>query len=258
MSLRNLSKSLLTMFAGAAVSCALAANAFAGDTVELIDPNTLEVDPTFTIDNIHDGKPSAGIELGLVYGVMEGLNVTGTVGYGSDIGLAGGGVGFGVGLVTTPVDTDMFDLDVMVDFDWDGGFVITPGVELNIDLEPDQAFLGFYLRLGLPIYGGFKADADEGADDDGVETDIAFNFALGAYYTVMEGHQIILEGGATIAELAENLGKTHTDGYVSLGYNAELTDNFELITEVAVHMDNDADDVYAAISVGGVFSMLGK
>ncbi len=258
MSLNNLSKKLLALFAAVVVACGFATNAFAGDTTELIDAGTLEIDPAFSIDNIHDGKPSVSTELGIVYGVMDGLNITGTVGYGSAEGLAGGGVYFGIGALATPLDTDMIDLDVMLDFDWDGGYVLTPSVELNIDLEPDQAFLGFYIRLGLPIYGGYAPKPDDEEPEDAVKADVALNFTLGMYYTIMEGHQILLEGGATVAELAENLGKTHTDGFVSLGYNAQLTDNFELITELAVHMDNDADDVYATISVGGAFGMFGK
>ena len=265
MSLRSMSKALLATLAGTLLSCGFATNALAGDTTELIDVNTLEVDPAFGISSMNKNhKPSVFTELGIVYGVLDGLNVSASVSYETEYGLAGGSAGFGIGFLTTPVDTDMFDLDVMVDFGFSpaGGYSITPQLELNLDLDPDMSTFGFYLRLGLPIYGDFIDDPAELEEDanDTVKTDLAFDFTLGMYYTVAEGHQLLLEGGATISNLAENVGDLETEGFVSIGYNVLITDTFELTTELAVYLpkDPDGDNVTAALTVGGVFGLLGK
>ena len=99
MSLRSMSKALLATLAGTLLSCGFATNALAGDTTELIDVNTLEVDPAFGISSMNKNhKPSVFTELGIVYGVLDGLNVSASVSYETEYGLAGGSAGFGAEL----------------------------------------------------------------------------------------------------------------------------------------------------------------
>lgn len=252
------------LFAASLMTAALLMplQAFAGDTTEVIDKDTLEVDPSFSIDGMGDGKPSVNTGIGIVYGVLDGFNIGASISYGSAEGMAGGNLGLGVNALWTPVDTDHFDLDVMADFDFEigGGYSITPSVELNYDLEPDTALWGLYLRFGLPIYGGYVA-GDILHDEAAVEAkaDVGIALTLGTYFSFAEIHQILLEGGFNVDNLAKNLGDAGISGaFISLGYNVQITDTFELTTELAFNLPTDEDNFSATLAVGGIFGLLNK
>lgn len=233
-------------------------SAFAADTTEPLDPGAIEFDPEFTIDNIRDGKPSVGGGIAFAMGAFEGLTLSGAIGFGSDLGLVGGGLSAGVNVTYGAVDTDNFDLDVMMDLEYDGGFGITPSVELNYDLRPDQELWGLYLRAGLPIYGGF--DGEELLDDDHVVADVGLSLTLGTYLTFGEIFQVLLEGGFTVENLAQKAGDTAlVEPVLSLGFNVVVNDNFELITDFSINLPAPDEDDYkfsGALTIGGAFSFV--
>ena len=99
-----------------AASCLFANTAFAGDTNEVLDQNTMEIAPAFTLDNIHAGNPSLGVEFGVGYGVLEEFTVGAALWTFTEEAFAGAGFGFGVYTVYTPFDSDYFDIDVLRDF----------------------------------------------------------------------------------------------------------------------------------------------
>ena len=248
----------------------LGTNAFAGDTTELVDKGAIEVDPVFSVDNLHDGKPLVSTELGIVYGVLDGFNIGGGVAFASEEGMNGMDASLNVNALATPVDTDHVDLDVRVDFDWavGDGYSLTPSFEFNYDYEPDLAAWGLYLRFGLPIYGQPFAAGEE--VDDLIEAiggkapkqkgaDVGISLTLGAYLTFAEVHQIILEGGFNYNNLAENFDEAVLEeGFVSVGYNVVINDSFELTTELAFHLPcNDDEEFNAGLTVGGIFTIGG-
>lgn len=268
-----LAASLLT------AACLLPVQAFAGDTTETVDVGTLEVDPTFSIDGMGDGKPSVNTGVTVVYGVLDGFNLNASVGYSSNEGMAGGHADLGIGMLWTPLDTDHFDLDVMLDFGYEFGGVedgaytiphsadawqnnaysITPSVELNYDLDPDLALWGLYLRFGLPISGDYVKKEDVPNPKYEAKADVGMSLTLGTYFTFAEVHQILLEGGFDVENLAKNLGDTGiASPFISLGYNVGITDSFELTTEIAFNLPTDDDEFSATLTIGGIFGMLGK
>lgn len=258
-----LAASLLT------AACLLPVQAFAGDTTETIDTGTLEIDPTFSIDGMGDSN-NVNTGVSIVYGVLDGFNISASVGYGANEGLAGGHADLGLGMLWTPLDTDHFDLDVMLDFSygfggaWGGAYSLTPGVELNYDLEPDLALWGLYLRFGLPIYGGYVGGDVDGEGDSfsiGMEAkaDVGIALTLGTYFSFAEIHQILLEGGFNVDNLAKNLGDAGISGpFLSVGYNVQITDTFELTSELAFNFPIDGDPFTATLTIGGIFGMLNK
>ncbi|MBQ9242134.1 MAG: hypothetical protein IJ165_02730 [Proteobacteria bacterium] len=238
--------------------------AFAGDTTEVIDKDTLEVDPTFSIDGMGDSN-NVNTGVTVVYGVLDGFNINASVGYGANEGLAGGHADLGLGMLWTPLDTDHFDLDVMLDFSygfggaWGGAYSLTPGVELNYDLEPDTALWGLYLRFGLPISGDYVKKEDVPTPKYEAKADVGISLTLGTYFTFAEVHQILLEGGFEVENLAKNLGDTGiVEPFISLGYNVGITDSFELTTELAFNLPSDNDNFSATLTIGGIFGLLNK
>lgn len=258
---RRLFKNLFAAAAGVALTAFCASNAFAGDTTELLDMGTVEVAPTFSLINLQkDVKPA--VEFGTVvgYGVTDFMTINVGLAIHSDEALAGLGFDFDTDLLFTPVDTENFDFDVHVNFAMgDTGLVLTPGIELNYDSDNEQSGFGAYFRLDLPISSSrtiadlFNDDDDE--DADGIESDVGLDLTLGLYYSIMEGHQLFLEGGVSFANLAENYADREIEGYVSLGYNAVLIENFELVNEVKIIIPEKGDGTNAVISVGGIFDL---
>ena len=240
----------------------LPVQAFAGDTYETIDKDTIEILPSFTLDSLGDGNPSVYTSLGFVYGVFDGLNIGATIGYGSDEGMAGGSADLGINILWTPLDTDHFDLDVMADFEFNtaDGYTITPGIELNYDLKPDLSLWGLYLRFGLPIHGEYVAGhTAEGEETNVATSDLGISLTLGTYFTIADIHQILLEGGLSIDNLANNLGdRGISSPFVSVGYNVYITDTFEFTTELAFNIPYGEDDFSATFTVGGIFDILTK
>ena len=245
-------------------------HAFAGDTTELLDQGAIEVDPAFTIDNIHDGKPAVASEIGIVYGVLDGFNIGAGVSFASEEGMNFGSAALNLNALATPLDTDHVDVDVAVDFDFDfsSGYSLTPSFELNYDLEPDLALWGLYLKFGLPIYGSLVGIDEDTAAAMGADTkelkgaDVGISLSLGTYYTINEIHQIVVEGGFEVNNLAENMGETVVEaGYLSLGYNVVVNDSFELTTELAFNIpsqDKNVDEEFnCALSIGGIFTIGG-
>ena len=247
-------------------------NALAVDTQELVDAGGIEIDPSFTLGNLHkDTKPNVASELGVVYGVMDGFNIGGGISFASLYGMNGWTAGLNVNAMITPVDTDNIDLDVRADFDWSlyEGYSLTPSIELNYDFEPDLAAWGLYMRFGLPIYGAGGLEMafldDVIGDDDDIEgADVGISLTLGAYYTYAENYQFLIEGGFDAVNLAENFGESGIEeAFLALGANITFSDSFELTTELRLFLpcDDDIDDddeFRAALTIGGVFTMGGN
>ncbi len=262
----------ISAICAAALVSLFANNAFAGDTVEPLDKGVIEVVPTVGFANITDENTGWGTSLAVGYGVADFMTVTATVGMGADVALAAAGWGFDVDLLSNLLDTENFDLDFHIDFAYSGAgigneIVITPGFELNYDTDNDMSGFGAYLRLDLPIHSwnlgkqreiGFDPNTNEPIVEwkDNVEADVDLDLTLGFYYTFMEGHQLFLEGGVSLTTLAENLApEVGKEGFVSLGYNVEIVENVELVSEVKVNIPEDGEGTNGEITVGMIFDL---
>lgn len=234
-------------------------NAFAVDTTELLDKGVVEVAPTTGLANIHDGKPGWMSDIALAYGVADFMTISTTFAMGSDIALLNSealGFGFDFDVLFTPVDTDHFDIDFHVDFGWDGGYTIAPGLEFNFDSDNEMSGFGAFVTLDFPIFSGIKVGQEDKEPEDAVKTDFNIEWSLGLYYNIMEGHQLLVAGGMAIENVAKKLADEATYvGNVALGYNVELFENFELVNEVAIEIPKGGDDVSASITVGAIIDL---
>ena len=252
-------------------------NAFAGDTVEPLDKGVVEVAPTVGFANITDENTGWATSLAVGYGVADFLTITANFDMGSDVALAGADWGFDVDLLTNLLDTDNFDIDFHTDFSYSpsgatirtaeaGEIVITPGFEFNFDTDNEMSGFGAYLRADLPIHSwnlgkerviGKDAEGNDVIEEkDRVKSDVDLDLTLGMYYTIMEGNQLFLEGGLTVTNMAKNLAKeVGKEGFVSLGYNVELFENIELVSEVKVIIPEETDDTCGEITVGMIFDL---
>ena len=245
-------------------------NAFAVDTTELLDKGVVEVAPTTGLANIHDGKPGWMSDIALAYGVADFMTISTTFAMGTNVALynlgevnadgdiegADLGFGFDFDVLFTPVDTDHFDIDFHVDFGWDGGYAIAPGLEFNFDSDNEMSGFGAFVTLDLPIHSGVNPKAGDKDIEDTVRTDLDIEWSLGLYYNIMEGHQLLVAGGMAIENVAKKLADEATYvGNVALGYNVELFENFELVNEVAIEIPKGGDDVSASITVGAIIDL---
>ena len=260
-------KKISAIIAAAAALCMFSSNAFAGDTTELLDKGVVEVAPTIGFANITKHNTGWASNIALGYGVADFM----TIGTSFDISNAaeftGTYFGFSFNTLFTPLDTEHFDIDFDISFTMmtSGNFMgynLTPTLEFNYDTDNDMSLFGAYMRLAFPMYsGGVWIDPEDPTpvaldpDDDGVRTDFSFEITLGLYYMIMPGHQLIVEGGPVISNMAKKLGTRSTDGFVSLGYNIMAMDNFEVTSEVRIDIPEGGDDVSAAIMVGAIIDL---
>ena len=249
----------LSAICAVAFATLFAGNAFALDTTEQLDYGVVEVAPTIGLANIHDGKPGWLSDISLGYGVADFMTIYTNFTMESEISLAPAYFGFDFDLLTTLYDSENFDVDFHVDFAY--GITITPGFEFNYDSNNDMSGFGAYLKLDLPIYSAHFAAEDE-VDEDGevtkeeVRTDFDLALGIGLYYTIMEGNQLFAEGGLKVNQMAKKLADKRTvDGYIAVGYNVEIAENIELISEVRVDIPDEKDDTNATISVGMIFDI---
>lgn len=257
-------KKISAIFAAAAALCMFSSNAFAGDTTELLDKGEVDIAPTIGFANITKHNTGWESDIALSYGVADFMTIGTSFNVSNAVEFAGTYFSFSFDTLFTPLDTEHFDIDFDIAFTMMTaggglGYNLTPMLEFNYDTDNDMSLFGAYMRLAFPMYsGGVWVDPDDpdpedpDPDDDGVRTDFAFEITLGLYYMIMPGHQIILEGGPIIGNMAKKLGPRSTDGFVSIGYNIMAWDDFEITSEVRIDIPEGGDDVSAAIMVGAI------
>ncbi len=259
---------------------------YAADTTETFDPGASDFEFYAGVDGIGKGKyeKTVSAEALLGYGLME--RFSGYLAAGGEANERfGDGAGWvGLGIFGTPVDTDHFDLDLMLDAGFGASdFSLAPSLELNIDLDPEMRTWGMYVRVSENFMGRDETpDAEPGEIDcesvydtqSGGRTivcaqqpdetaDPKFELApvtgvtVGTYYTISEKHQLLLEYDMAFAN---NPAKDEEDteiGGVALGYNVVLSDSIEMINQLFFDIPQDGEDFSLGISLGIVATMPG-
>ncbi len=231
----------------------LAPLARAADTVEPWDEGYADVDHYWGYDGIGLYRSERG-----VYGdMMLGWGVGHTLSPYLGMTMAGDGalnnlsVEPYLGVYGTPLDTDHMDLDLFMDFGpGDGALAITPAFELNLDLAPDQADCGLYLRTGFPITGRTNP-ADP---DDPGKTVFAIEPLLGFYKTFGDS-QVLVEVDMTIRPDAAEGERDTEIGGVALGFNYTLSDTVELINQVAMDVPQGDEKVSFGVFTGFIATL---
>jgi len=221
-----------------------------------------------TVYELHLGMTGLGLEryqkeisgdLVLAVGLVE--RMSGYLGTSASANEHFGGAagGYFFGLFGTPVETDHFSVDLILESGFHSGtFALTPGLELNFDAQPEQTSWGVYLRLAANLTG---RDEPEVADTSALasaedSTNVVSVFApdsvftLGAYWTFLESHQLLLQWEAGLSHKPLDGEDAFSPGTVSLGHNVMVTDAIELINEVNLGLPAGGSPVSFGFSAG--------
>lgn len=209
----------------------------AADTLETWDAGSGNLDFYLTMDGVGRSLPEQGVagDMLLGWGVADRLSTYLSMSLAADGALADGDAALGVGLFGTPVDTDHFDLDLVLDLCAGGAglrdLCLGPSLELNLDAAPDLASWGAYVRAGLEITGREVGDAHAGksAAAPGRLVDRVLTF--GGYRSLGARSQLLLEYDLTWRDEPEAGGPAVERGGLALGFNRMLGDTLELVTQ---------------------------
>ncbi len=214
----------LLLWAGVWTLC-IPLPALAADTVETWAIGFTDVDIYVGLDGIgrsqHDHQLHAEIMIGA--GLTESLSAYLGTASSSNGALANSEPGVFFGVFATPLDSDHVDLDLFLGAEQAGPglieTIITPAVELNLDVDPDLASWGIYARVGFPLTSNEAGEQISG--------EVTVN--PGVYWTIADGHQLLGELDSTFTFDGDQ--GTHA---AALGYNVVLSERLELINEARV------------------------
>lgn len=222
----------------------------AADTTETFDIGATDVEFAVGFDGI--GKPeterSISNEMLLGYGLTERFSTYMGASISANDRFVLESTGLNLGVFGTPIDTDHFDMDLQLEFGVDDSFCMTPGFELNFDLEPDLAKWGLYANVQFPIYA---RTVGEGQNEEYRRTvDISPTF--GTYYTVVPGHQLLLEFDMNAKTKTYDGEDSVEIGGLALGYNVEVIDSIELVNHLYFDVPQNDEKFGVGIQIGFV------
>ena len=232
------------------------ASATAVDTVETWDVGATDVDFYFGFDGVglHRHERSLSGDLMLGYGIIERLSAYLGATLSADEYLSNGVGQVYLGGFGTPVETDHFDLDLFLDFRLGGeGFGelrIGPAMELNVDLVPDRERWGVFFVVGAPISNRTTTDA-QGSENE--ETVVSVEATVGTYLTLGTRHQVLLDYTMAFHPMADD--DEIEVGSVGVGYNVEVHEAVELISEVRVDVPQEGERVAVGFVVGFIATL---
>lgn len=237
----------LTLLAAFGLAAGAPGAARAADTLETFEAGALDVELYTGYEGLGAARERHSVfgDLYLGYGITDRLSAfVGTLVH-FDGRLSNPDPDVYLGVYGTPVDTAHFDLDLSLAFDALGAGLrelqVTPGLELNLDLDSPVGPWGLYLRAALPVHGG--ADGEPIAARQ-------LDLVPGVWWTVREGHQLLLEY-ATSAHRASPEADGHLEaGAFALGYNLTLTPALELISQVSVRLPEGGEPAAAGLILG--------
>ncbi len=228
-----------------AVFAVLAAPVSAGalDTVETFDPGNVDVEIFGGLHGFKGGRHFDGfdVELALNYGLMDRFSIYGKGQIGTDGSFLEPRGGAAFGMLGTVVDTEHFDMDLMLEFGFgDYGAVLVPAVEFNFDLVRDRRKWGAYLRVeeiltGDPVVGSFTPYTV---------------LTAGTYWTIVDGHKLLAEYDMQFAANPRAGGRVVDVGAVALGYNVDIGHDVDLIADVHCDIPQSGEDVAFGFSIG--------
>lgn len=222
----------------------------AADTVEPFDPGVSDFEMYAGYYGI--GRESKerrlGIEAVLGAGVTTRFSAYVVAGLGAVEDLSEPEAFLGAGVFGSPLDTEIFDLDLLLGIALDGKalscFHVLPGLEMNLDFSR----FGFYLRAGAHVWGEPAPDENQDAD---TSTTAAVFLNPGAYLTVREKHQLLIEYDMGILPAEDSPVEI---GGIALGYNLAVSDVIELINQVYMSIPYDGAPFFVGLSTGFVAS----
>ncbi len=232
------------------------ASTHAADTIEVWDVGALDIELYLGLDTMTDAAEARALssEFVIGFGLVEGFSVLAGMVLETNGLLDGATTGLYLGGFGTAVDTDHLDLDLLFQVSARGAafdeFEVAPALELNVDLEPDLALWGAYLRVGVPIFGRTQ-QGSVGATSS-VELAAAVDLTLGTYLTAADGHQLFVELDSTLRPDPLPDERTAELGGLAFGYNVVLTKTLELITQLSVDVPQSGETAELGIMIGAI------
>ncbi|MBN1654615.1 MAG: hypothetical protein JXA30_12665 [Deltaproteobacteria bacterium] len=246
---------ILVLSAGSVVSTIVqSGTALAADTIEAFDIGASDFDLYLGYEGLGLGSSerSVGGEAMLGYGIVDNLSAfIGTTLSGTEQ-LKSDSTSIFFGLFGNVVDSDHFDFDLYADFSGKNAetsfLAVIPGLEINLDRYPDLRTWGFYLRTAFPIFGREV----ETTPEESAETEVAISIksTIGAYLTVAEGHQVLLEYDMNILPDPVDVDRGLDIGCLALGYNVYLMDELELINQISLDVPQKGETASLGFTIG--------
>lgn len=243
-------------------------SAFAADTLETYDLGASDFELYAGYGGIglkRSAERSVLTQAYLGYGLTERWSGFVQFGASGNDRFSAGEGEFGFGTFATVLDTNHFDLDLALSSTHCSGAIsMMPSLEFNLDAIPELAANGLYLRVGEELTGRDDSTPDDPttAGDEGQDKHTftpSTAFTLGAYYTIADGQQLLVEydmvfhhGKLGPAEAAPPRVEV---GGVVLGYNRGMLDNLELITQLGLDMPNAGEPISGSILVGFIATL---
>ncbi len=246
--------------------CLLGRTAAASDTTETFDQGAVDFELSAGSEGLGTDRGGSTIftETLLGYGIVDRVS-TYLRGAGAVNNQFADGTGeVGLGVWSTPVDSDHLDIDLLLDLGWShDGPAITPGVEINLDAEPNLALWGAYLKAEESLANRSQSplEAARCAPEDGADpsTEIVpvTQATVGLYWTVAEHHQLLLEAdGSVLNNPAEDEAAVDFGG-LAAGYNVVIHRSIELVNQICFDVPvRDGDPFSVGVSVGFITSIL--
>ena len=224
----------LMLLAALAALAVAAGPATAADTTEPFDRGATDFEMYLGQDGfgLETAEQSVGSEMVLGYGVTERVSAFVGAALSADGHFLNDRTEMVFGLYGTALDTRQLDLDLFLAFagSGGGGFTASPSFELNWDAAPGLSRWGLYTRAGLAVTGH--------AGDAGPARTTDVEVALGTYWTVGAGRQLLLEfdGAFVDGAVGEPGGRRWDSGAFALGFNVGVTESMEMINQVHYHL----------------------
>ncbi len=239
---------LLALAVWVGVPWAGVSSARAADTIETWAPGAADVEFHMGADGLHSARErrSLGGSAVIGYGLLPGLAAYFSASMASDGALVQGANEQTLGLFGTLVEADLMDLDLLLTLQTGSGgpMVVTPGLEWNLDGDPQMRTWGVYTRLLLPVYG---EHAEPGVHAAKTHLDLVLN--PGLYYRLAAAHQVLLEGDLAMEQFGSSGRRTELGG-LAAGYNVTLHPSLELISQVYLDLTNSGRPENWGVSLG--------
>jgi len=229
----------------------------AADTIEAWARGATDVDFYLGMDGLgrRVTDRSLGADVMYGYGITDGFAVYLGATLGADGRLQNGAGSLYTGLFGTPLDGDHLDLDLLLNFELAGQghdqLAVAPGFELVYTSHPEMLGWGLYLR-GFALLAGAQSDPDGQRQ----AVHLALETTLGAFVTLAERHQLLLELDGAFRPARGPTDPRWELGGAAVGYNLVLSESVELINQVFVDLPQGrAEPVAIGLMIGFIATL---
>ncbi len=237
-------------------------SSYAADTTETFDIGATDFEFYLGFDGIGLGEYEKSISAEGVagYGLVENLSAYLAISGAGNEYFSNGEWGLAIGFFGTPLDSEHVDIDLFLEAGISqDDFSLIPALELNFDLDNDQSSWGLYFVVSEVLSGREKTSKTTQTEDDDSSTEYEFapmtELTAGTYWTVGEGHQLLLEYDMGFAHNPSEDERDIEIGAVALGYNVVLNDAIEMINQVTFDIPQEDEEFSIGISMGIIVTL---